>query len=213
MNNLSLTLKSRRKELGLTLAQIADRMNVSEATVQRWESGNIKALRYDKVARLADVLNVHPTALMGWDETANSSDIDVSNAANLEPIELDRVPLVGRIACGQPILAEEHVEDYVDMPRHINADFALECHGDSMTGAGIQDGDIVYIRKQPTVESGQIAAVVIDGDEATLKRFYRDENKVILSAENPAYAPFIYVDDEINMIRIVGRAVGFTHRL
>lgn len=213
MNNLSLTLKSRRKELGLTLAQIADRMNVSEATVQRWESGNIKALRYDKVARLADVLNVHPTALMGWDETTSSSDIDASNAANLEPIELDRIPLVGRIACGQPILAEDHIEDYVDMPRSISADFALECHGDSMVCAGIQDGDIVYIRKQPTVENGQIAAVVIDGEEATLKRFYRDENKVILSAENPAYAPFIYVDDEINSIRIVGRAVGFTHRL
>lgn len=204
-------IKKLRIEKGLSQEELGARVGVQRAAINKYEKGLVVNLKRPVIEKLAYSLGVSPTVIMGFSEEGNKSESAL--AANLEPIELDRVPLVGRIACGKPILAEEHVEDYVDMPRHINADFALECHGDSMTGAGIQDGDIVYIRKQPTVESGQIAAVVIDGDEATLKRFYRDENKVILSAENPAYAPFIYVDDEINMIRIVGRAVGFTHRL
>ena len=186
-----------------TQAALAEILHVAASSVSGWCCG-AKMPRMDKIEQIALHFGVPRSRLIEENRFPSS---------NAQPIDLDRVPLVGRIACGQPILAEEHIEDYVDMPRHINADFALECHGDSMTGAGIQDGDIVYIRKQPTVENGQIAAVVIDGDEATLKRFYRDENKVILSAENPAYAPFIYVDDEINSIRIVGRAVGFTHRL
>lgn len=204
-------IKKLRIEKGLSQEELGAMVGVQRAAINKYEKGLVVNLKRPVIEKLAYSLGVSPTVIMGFSEEGNGS--ETAQAANLEPIELDRVPLVGRIACGQPILAEEHVEDYVDMPRHINADFALECHGDSMIGAGIQDGDIVYIRKQPTVESGQIAAVVIDGDEATLKRFYRDENKVILSAENPAYAPFIYVDDEINMIRIVGRAVGFTHRL
>lgn len=204
-------IKKLRIEKGLSQEELGARVGVQRAAINKYEKGLVVNLKRPVIEKLAYSLGVSPTVIMGFSEEGNKSESALAD--NLEPIELDRVPLVGRIACGQPILAEEHVEDYVDMPRHINADFALECHGDSMTGAGIQDGDIVYIRKQPTVENGQIAAVVIDGDEATLKRFYQDANKVILSAENPAYAPFIYVDDEINMIRIVGRAVGFTHRL
>ena len=204
-------IKKLRIEKGLSQEELGAMVGVQRAAINKYEKGLVVNLKRPVIEKLAYSLGVSPTVIMGFSEEGNKP--ETALATNLEQIELDRVPLVGRIACGQPILAEEHIEDYVDMPRHINADFALECHGDSMVGAGIQDGDIVYIRKQPVVENGQIAAVVIDGDEATLKRFYQDANKVILSAENPAYAPFIYVDDEINNIRIVGRAVGFTHKL
>lgn len=126
--------------------------------------------------------------------------------------EMKKIPLVGSIACGSPILAEENIEDYVDVPRHIRADYALTCEGDSMIGAGIRDGDIVYIRKQPMVETGQIAAIRIGG-EATLKRFYREEDRVYLQAENPEHRPIVIVGEEINDITIEGLAVAYTHKL
>lgn len=124
---------------------------------------------------------------------------------------MDQIPLVGDIACGTPILAEENITDYVDLPGHIRADFALTCRGDSMIGAGIQDGDIVYIRHQETVENGQIAAVLVGSEEATLKRFYRSNNAVTLNAENPSYAPMVFVGEEAAQIRILGLAIAFTH--
>lgn len=119
------------------------------------------------------------------------------------------IPLVGTIACGEPILAAENIEDVVDAPEHIRADFALRCRGDSMTGARIQDGDIVYIRQQPTVENGEIAAVLI-GDEATLKRVFLSDDRVILQPENPAFSPLVFIGAEIEGIRVLGRAVAFT---
>lgn len=118
------------------------------------------------------------------------------------------VPLVGTIACGTPILAEENIESMVPMPEHIHADFALRCKGDSMVNARILDNDIVYIRKQETVENGEIAAVLI-GNEATLKRFYRYGDTVVLRAENPSCKEFEYKKEQLNEVRILGKAVHF----
>lgn len=118
------------------------------------------------------------------------------------------VPLVGTIACGTPILAEENIEDMVPMPEHIKADFALRCKGDSMINARILDNDIVYIRKQESVENGEITAILID-NEATLKRFYKYGNTVLLRAENPNFKELEYSNEEINEIRILGKAVYF----
>lgn len=198
MTNVSDIIKKRRKELGLTLSQIADAVGVTEATVQRWESGNIKNLRYERLEPLSNALRVSPSFLMGWQKT------------NINPPpETIKKPRLGAIACGQPILAEEHIDDYDDVPVAISCDFTLICVGDSMTGAGIQDGDIVYIRQQPIVNNGDIAAVLIDG-EATLKRFRRVGETVMLLAENPNFDPMIYNNSEINKIQIIGKAVGFT---
>lgn len=203
MGPLSSVLKQRRKELGLTLLQIADAVGVTEATVQRWESGNIKTVRHEKIAKLSEVLKVSPAALMGWEEPLPS---------NIMPLpEMKKVPLIGNIACGTPILAEENITDYIDLPGHIQADYALTCRGDSMINAGIRDGDIVYIRKQETVENGQIAAVLVGDDEATLKRFYLMDGKVTLNAENPAYPPMVYVGEEIRAVHVIGLAIAFTH--
>ena len=122
------------------------------------------------------------------------------------------VPLLGTIACGEPILAAENIEDNVEVPEHIHADFALRCKGDSMINARIHDGDIVYIRQQPAVNNGEIAAVLI-GDEATLKRVYVYEDHVVLQPENPAYEPLVYFKDAMQAVRILGKAVGFTSLL
>lgn len=119
------------------------------------------------------------------------------------------VPLLGTIACGEPILAAENIEDNVEVPENIHADFALRCKGDSMINARIHDGDIVYIRQQPAVNNGEIAAVLI-GDEATLKRVYVYEDHVVLQPENPAYEPLVYFGETMSTVRILGKAVGFT---
>lgn len=208
MGSLSSVLKQRRKELGLTLAQVADMVGVAEATVQRWESGNIKSVRYDKIGKLSEALKVRPESLMNWEWKETSTP---DNVFPYDPSE--KVPLIGSIACGTPILAEENVSDYVDLPGHIRADYALICKGDSMINAGIQDGDVVYIRKQQEVENGQIAAVLVDSEEATLKRFYRVNEKVTLNAENPIYPPMVFVGEEILKLRVIGLAVAFTHEI
>ena len=206
MGTLSSILRQRRKDLGYTLLQIADAVGVSEATVQRWESGNIKSLRHENLIKLAEILNVTPAYLMGW----NTESIPLPD--NVTPIgRFNKVPLLGEIACGTPILAEQNITDYVDAPGHIRADYALVCHGDSMINAGIRDGDIVYIRQQDMVDNGQIAAVIIDNEEATLKRFHYDGNTVILSPANDTMAPRSFTGEAMNSVRVLGQAVAFLH--
>lgn len=123
---------------------------------------------------------------------------------------MKKVPLIGQIACGEPITAEENIADFVDVPAQYHCDFCLKCVGDSMIEANINDGDIVYIRKQPTVENGDIAAVRI-GEEATLKRVYLDGECVVLAPANSKYPPRSYRGQELENIHIEGKAVGFTH--
>ena len=129
---------------------------------------------------------------------------------NLLPLpQTSSIPLLGSIACGEPILAEENILEQVPVPESLKgADFALRCRGDSMSGARIFDGDLVYIRQQPQVDNGQIAAVLID-NEATLKRVYTYPDKLVLSPENPAYAPLVYSGPELENIRILGLAIAF----
>lgn len=150
----------------------------------------------DLIAMLDQEVSLSPDAIRG--------------IQNIIPLpETRKIPLIGSIACGAPILAEEHVEDYIDIPKKIQADFALTCKGDSMINARIFDGDIVYIRQQEVVDNGQIAAVLIDG-EATLKRVQLYDDHISLEPENPQYRPLVYWEKEMNQIRILGKAVAFT---
>ena len=144
-------------------------------------------------------------------EQVDDMPVDLLSTANIIPFpEMRKVPLIGAIACGAPILADDHIEDYVDIPAHISADFALTCKGDSMINARIFDGDIVYIRQQDTVESGEIAAVLNDDGEATLKRVRIYSDHIVLEPENPMYPPKSFWNEEMNNIRILGKAVAFT---
>ena len=137
-------------------------------------------------------------------------DMPIDLSSNIIPMPaMKKLPLIGSIACGAPILAEEHIEDYVDIPSHITADFALICKGDSMINARIFDGDTVYIRQQRTVDNGQIAAVLID-NEATLKRVRLFDDHIVLEPENPMYKPLVYWNEDMNSVQILGKAVAFT---
>lgn len=134
---------------------------------------------------------------------------DITSVNGIIPLpKTKKVPLVGTIACGEPITAVENIDDYVGMPESVNADFCLRCKGDSMINARIFDGDIVYIRQQPDVENGEIAAVLID-DEATLKRVFKHKDSLELRAENPTFPALYYEGAELNNIRILGKAVAF----
>ncbi len=198
-------IKSRRKEIGMSAESLAEALGVSPATIYRYENGEIEKVPGDRLEPIANALHTTPAYLMGWADGAAAP-----AATNIIPFpEMRKVPLIGSIACGAPILAEEHIEDYVDIPRHISADFALTCKGDSMINARIFDGDIVYIRQQDTVDNGQIAAVLIDS-EATLKRVKLYADHISLEPENPQYRPIVLWGEEMNSVRVIGKAVAFT---
>lgn len=203
-------IKQRRIELGLTMADVAQSVGVSEATISRWESGDIANMKRDKIVSLAKALHVSPSFIMGWDEPETEDIVSSNKYNNVFPIKTHKIPLLGDIACGEPIFASADKESYVLAGTDIRADFCLRACGDSMINARIYDGDIVFIREQPMVEKGEIAAVIIN-DEATLKRvyYYPEQNKIILNPENPAYEPFVYVGEELNSIRILGKAIAF----
>lgn len=207
MKELKDLIREQRARTGKTLEQIGKEIGVAKATVQRWESGEIKDMRRDKLVALARALETTPAYLMGWEEAPEQ---DRAPVQYLDPLpKMHKIPLIGTIACGEPLLAVENIEGEVDVPEHIRADFALRCKGGSMINARIFDGDIVYIRQQPTVENGQIAAVLI-GDEATLKRVRLFDDHISLEPENPMYRPIVYWNGDMASIRILGLAVAFT---
>jgi len=202
-------IQQRREELGLNLGDIAKEVGVAVSTIQRYEKGKIEKIKLPVIEAIAKALQVDPAWLLCQTDRMTVSSVEVSSISNLIPLpQTYRIPLVGEIACGSPILAEENVEEILEIPQHIKADFALRCHGDSMIGVHIHDGDIVYIRQQPDVDNGSIAAVCIE-NSATLKRVYKYPDKLVLSPANPQYEPLVYTGDELSQVRILGKAVGF----
>ena len=205
-------MKQRRKEIGFSAEKVAERLGVSPATIYRYEKGDIEKVPVDSLAELAKILQTTPAYLMGWEEQPTHKP---TSPAPIPPgfipmPKMKKVPLIGAIACGDPITALQNREGDVDVPENVRCDFALKCHGDSMVGAGIHDGDVVYIHIQPEVENGEIAAVRI-GDEATLKRVYYSGDTLTLMPANAAYAPLVYTGETLNEVKIEGRAVGWTH--
>lgn len=200
-------IEDRRKELGLTLEQVGDAVGVGKSTVKKWESGYIANMRRDKIARLAAVLELDPGELIAGEEEG----APLPPVRNIRPLpRRKRVPILGRIACGEPIFAEETRESFMEVEQDLDVDFCLIACGDSMIGARIMDGDVVFIHRQAEVDNGEIAAVIIE-DEATLKRVYYfpEQEKIVLSAENAKYPPFVFSGEELSQIRILGKAVAF----
>lgn len=187
---------------GIKQNEIAKMLRVAESTVSSWCNG-AKLPRMPKIDHLAQIFGVQRSDLL---EEKRALPPYMYPAKWREP-----VPLIGDIACGTPILAEQNITDYVQTPEHVYCDFALKCHGDSMINAGIHDGDIVYIRQQSIVDNGQIAAVLVGDEEATLKRFYRLGDTVTLNAENPAFPPLVFVGEEVSQVHIIGLAIAYTH--
>lgn len=205
--DISKKIRELRMKKDLTLEQVGDYVGVSKATVLKWESGMIKNMRRDKIVKLAEILGTSPGDLLGWTDN-NKSESLFDIVPGLIPIKRKSFPLLGEVACGEPTYAEEQHETMIESTETIDADFCLRAKGDSMAGAQINDGDIVFIKQMPMVDNGDIAAVLI-GDETTLKRvdYDPDNFRLVLWPENPAYRPLIYQGDELNQVRILGRAV------
>ena len=212
MAKFATIIKNLRIERGITQEQLAALLKVSRSTIGMYETGS-REPDFETLEAIADIFNVDMDYLMGRSTVERKAPIPKSPIpAGFEPLpEMTTIPLVGRIACGTPITAEENIEAHIGIPATWRADFALTCHGDSMAPK-ICDGDIVCIRKQQEVENGEIAAVRI-GEEATLKRFYRQGDTVLLQAENPTFAPLVYAKHQLDEIEIEGKAVGFCRGL
>lgn len=212
-------IKSARNKQGLTQEELGNRLKLNKSTIQRYESGAISSIKLPVLQAIAKQLNVDPDWLaLKTDEPGFYNPapiIDIFSISNIIPLpETKEVPLLGTIACGEPILAEENIEDFVKVNKNVGAEFALRCKGDSMVDARINNGDIVYIHQQPDIENGEIAAVLI-GDEATLKRVYKypERNMLVLKPANAKYDDMIYVGEELNNIRILGKAVAFLSKI
>ncbi len=182
-----------------TIYSLAEYLHLSPSAISRYTSGgmNPKTLTIEAIS---SKFGVNPIWLMG----ANV-DKYISDSASA----IKRLPIMGTIAAGQPILAQENIEGYECVAADSNADFCLRVKGDSMINARILDGDIVYIRQQPDVENGEIAAVLVDDLEATLKRVYKINGSIILRAENPNYPDMVFSKKEMKQINILGKAVSF----
>lgn len=209
-------VKALRIKKGLTQSELAEKLGYkSKTSVAHIENG--RDIPRAIIVKLSDILETSPAYLMGW-EDEQKPELTLSDLYerydNISPVQLKRFPLLGDIACGKPIFANEDKESFVMADMDIKADFCLRAKGDSMINARINDGDIVFIQSMPIVEDGEIAAVIID-DEATLKRvyYYREENKLMLVAENPKYKPLVYMNEKLNQIRILGKAVYFMSTL
>ena len=206
MSVLSVRIRQRREALGMSQEELAARMGYrSKSSITKIEKG-INDIPQNKLEDFAAALETTTAWLLGLEA-------ETAIPAGFEPLpQMVQVPLVGSIACGTPITAEQNIERYIGVPAGWHADFALTCHGDSMSPT-IRDGDIVCIRLQPEVEQGEIAAVRI-GEEATLKHFHRQGDTVMLLADNAAVCPpMIYSGTQLAEIQIEGKAVGLCRSL
>lgn len=203
--NIQNLIKNRRKELGLTLLDIANACGVSEATVSRWESGNIANMKRSRIAQLASVLNISPSMLI-------HDDYDIQT--DLNPIIKPKVPVLGVVPCGEPIEAIEDIIEWIEVvPSQATGHFGLIAKGDSMAPY-ILDGDILIVKHSPVVASGKIAIVKVNGDEATCKRLIINDAGITLMPYNPTFQPMIFSpqDVEDKPVIIIGEVVEIRRR-
>lgn len=205
-------IKSLRESKRITQTELAEKLGTTKQNIYKYENGIITNIPSDKIELMAKCFEVSPGYIMGWEDENELDDLSIlmEKYDNIRPIKLKRFPLLGKIACGQPIFADEDRESFIMADMDIRADFCLRAKGDSMINARIYDGDVVFIREMPMVDNGDIAAVIIE-DEATLKRvyYYPEKNKIMLVAENPAFEPLVYIGEELNYIHILGKTVYF----
>ena len=200
-------IRELRLKKGITQEELGRIIGVQKSAIRKYESGVVENIPRSSIQKMAEYFGVRPSYLMGWED---ESTFDIFSIPGITPIKKKKLPLLGDIACGKPIFADEEYDGYIEVDDGITADFCLRAQGDSMVNARIYDGDIVLVKQQPTVDNGEIAVVLI-GDEATLKRvfYYPEKQKLILSPENPKYEPFVFIGEELNEIKILGKAVVF----
>lgn len=210
VSNFSDRLRLALTTTGTKASELSRQTGIDKSSISHYLKGDWEG-KQDAVYLIASALDISEAWLMGYDvpmrkECASTGSLP----ANILPLPKTRkIPLLGTIACGEPITAVENVDQYIEVADDIQCTFALRCKGDSMVDARIMDGDVVYIREQPQVENGEIAAVLI-GDEATLKRVYLSDGVVQLVPCNAQYAPMVYTGAQLEQLRILGKAVAFT---
>lgn len=192
-------IRQRREELGMSQEELAKKLGYkSRSTIAKIEKGE-NDITQTKIAAFAKVLQTTPGQLMGWGK-------ELPKGA-FKP-EMKKVPMLGYAAAGQPLENLDGQDTYyVPVDGNQKVDFCITVRGDSMTGAGINDGDIVFVRQQPEVENGQIGCFEIDGNRVCLKRFYKTTDGVMLVSENPKYAPMAFTADNCNDFKVLGLAV------
>lgn len=197
-------MKQLREEMQKSKAQVAREMNMPYTTYVNYEKG-AREPNSELLIMIATYFGVSIDYLIGRSENRLPQSIIATNLTPLK--QIIKIPIIGRIACGTPIMAEQNFEGFTYCPDNVKADFVLKCQGDSMIDANIQDGDLVFIKESPVVENGEIAAVII-GEEATLKKVYYQNDTITLLPANTAFAPMVFSKEEINNIHICGKAVA-----
>lgn len=199
--NTAEILKSLREQHGLSQQEVADKLGIDRTTYVKYESGSSKPVR--KLSELAALFGVTTDYLLG-------NDVDPNKLSNyLGPVvENKKIPIIGSVKCGPNGLAYEYLEGYIFVDDSLTGDVtAFVCKGDSMKDIGISDGDIAIVRRQRTIENGELAVVIINGEEGTLKRVRYHDNVMILEAANPAYPPRIFSGKEMNVVKIFGKVI------
>ena len=209
IEKFSVRLSALLDHFSITQSELSRRTGISKSSISHYIKGDWEG-KQDVVYTIAQEMGVGEAWLMGYDAPMFPDAPTIPRG--FEPLpSMSVIPKVGRVACGTPITAEENLDGYVSVPNYWHATFALTCKGDSMSPR-IQDGDLVAIRKQDTVENGQIAAVRIDG-ESTLKHVYLYPDYIELRPENPAYESIIKIGKAMNDVHIEGVAVGLCRGL
>lgn len=199
-------IKAARKAAHMGQAELGEAIGIGKSSISEWESGK-RSPDIDKVKDIAKALNVTPAYLMGWDEPSPARPLP----AGLLPVVKRRIPILGHVAAGVPIMAEREYEEYEDDTYGLSCDYVLRVEGDSMEPR-VLNGDIVYVRQQPDVDDGQIAVVGVD-DSVTLKVVYHLPNGLQLVSLNPKYKPMIYTQANTDYLAIIGLAVAYKRRL
>lgn len=205
------TLSQRRKELNLTMKQVADKVGVSEGTISRWESGKIADMRRDKIMAYAQALQISPAVIMGWDHNEQDKLTDKTSSSSKSHRAGKRIPVLGYVAAGIPIDSIEDILDWEDISEDMSKTgefFGLRIKGDSMQPRMVE-GDVVIVRCQPDAESGDVVIAQVNGDRATCKRLAKYPTGISLISFNPSYPPMVYTNEQIEAlpVTIIGKVV------
>lgn len=192
---------------GFKQADLVERTGIGKASISNYLAGEYEP-KQKNLYKIAHALNVNPAWLMGYDVPMS----DVPAVSNILPVHRRKIPILGNVAAGEPIFADEEHEEYVIEDDANDCDFALRIAGDSMEPL-LHDGDIVYVRQQDDVNDGEIGILLLD-DEAVIKHIYHIPDGVQVVSQNAAkYPPKTYTWPNYDTIRILGRAIAYRRNL
>lgn len=188
------------KSAGWDQVRLAEEMGVGKSSITRIVTGENKRFEIPFIEKIAALLGVNPGWLLGWEN-------DPKPTPSVA-VKHQTIPILGTIAAGAPLFASQNIEGYMPVHSVTDVDFALRVKGDSMANAGIPDGSLVLVRRQDSVENGEVAVVLVDNEEATVKRFYLHSNGIVeLRPNNPKYASLVFTPEEAHTVQVIGKVM------